>query len=84
MTNRYDTSHSFEGQFQSGSNDRVLKNKLDIIDSLEMDDVELTLLEKIQVSLLDEIEIDQQITAKDLCNWHRGWLGDVYEWAGNF
>ena len=36
MTDRYDTSHLFEDQFESGSNGTVLRNLLGIIDPEEM------------------------------------------------
>jgi cell filamentation protein len=84
MADRYDTSDNLEGQFQPGSGDQVLANKLDISDPTEMDDVELVLLEELQVGLLDDVESDQRITLADLCNWHREWLGTVYSWAGKF
>lgn len=84
MTNRYDTTGNPEGQFQPGSDERVLANKLYITDPAEMDDAELVLLEELQVQLLDEVESDQIITVDDLCNWHRDWLGSVYSWAGGF
>lgn len=70
MTNRYDTSASPEGQFQPGSGDQVLLNKLGITDPTEMDDVELVLLEELQAGLLDEVETDQPIRAVDLRGWH--------------
>ena len=84
MSDRYDTSSNPEGQFQPGSGDKVLLNKLGVKDANEMDDIELVLLEELQTKLLDEVEADQCITVADLCGWHRDWLGSVYEWAGEF
>lgn len=84
MTDRYDASGSSEGQFQPGSNDQVLLNKLDLTDQSEMDEVELGLLDDITRALLDEVEIDQPITVDDVSKWHRRWLGNVYTWAGQF
>jgi cell filamentation protein len=26
----------------------------------------------------------QRFTAKDICTIHKAWLGDVYEWAGQY
>ena len=40
---RYDVSGSIEARFEPGSNDTVLKNKLGISDSAELDRVELKL-----------------------------------------
>jgi cell filamentation protein len=82
MTDRYDTATNVEGQFQPGSNGKVLLNKLGIVDVEEMDDVELDLLEKLYVAVLDEVEVDQRITVADIFEWHRKWLGNVYDWAG--
>lgn len=47
MTNRYDTSTSSEGQYQPGSNDLVLLNKLEITDVAEMNQLELELLDQL-------------------------------------
>ena len=84
MADRYDTSENTEGQFQPGSDDKVLANKLDITNPDEMDDVELVLLEELQAHILDEVESDQRITVTDLCDWHRDWLNSVYDWAGRY
>jgi cell filamentation protein len=84
VTNRYDTLSSKEGQFQPDSNDQVLLNKMGITDSSDMDDVELDLLEQLTESILHEVSEDQTITIADLSEWHRRWLGNVYDWAGEY
>lgn len=84
MPDRYDTSSSPEGQYQPGSDEKVLLNKLGITDPEEMDEVELELLEQLTNAVIDEVQTDQAITASDLCEWHRRWLGNVYEWAGKY
>lgn len=84
MTNRYDTSGNPEGQYQPGSKNDLLINKLDITNSEEINEIELDLLEQLSIAVLDEIESDQTITAGDLCEWHRRWLGNVYPWAGKY
>jgi len=84
MPDRYDTSGTPEGQYQPGSDDQVLLNKLGITDADEMDDVELALLQDMQFKLLEDIEADQRISSADLCDWHREWLGKVYSWAGEY
>jgi len=81
MSNRYATSGS-EGQYQPGSGDQVLLNKLGVTDVLEMDNIELDLLEQLYDAVLADIECDQRLTVADMCEWHRKWLGNVYEWAG--
>ncbi len=84
MTNRYETGHIAEGQFQIGSDDKVLKNKLDIINPNEMDEVELTLLVQLTDVVLDDITDEQIISADDRSEWHRRWLGNVYDRAGDY
>lgn len=82
MTNRYDASGSTEGQYQPGSNDTVLINKPGITDSDEMDRAELELLELLYEDVLSNVVEDQIITVAELSEWHRKWLGNIYEWAG--
>ncbi len=84
MTDRYDTSGNPEGQFQPGSNEQVLLNSLGTTDASEMDDIELDLLEQLTEVVLEEVEEDGTITSKVLAEWHRRWLGNVYEWAGQY
>lgn len=84
MTDRYDTSGNPEAQFEPGSNGQVLANKLGITDSEEMADVELDLLVQLYDTVIDSMQVDQQITVADLCEWHRRWLGNVYVWAGQY
>ena len=82
MSDRYDLSGSAEGQYQPGSDGLILLNKLGITDIQEMNDLELDLLEQLYDVVLSEVEIDQAITVTDVFEWHRKWLGNVYEWAG--
>jgi len=82
MTDRYDTHGNLEGQYQSNSNNKVLSNKLAITDADEMNMVELDLLELLYERVLAEVTEDQIITVTDLMEWHRAWLGNVYDWAG--
>jgi cell filamentation protein len=84
MADRYDTLGNPEGRFQPGSNDRVLINKLGIIEPTEMDEIELNLMGQLTEVVLGEVEADQVISSNDLCEWHRRWLGNVYVWAGQY
>jgi len=84
MSNRYVVSGNAEGLYQPGSDDKVLANKLGIVDPQEMDDVELASLDALLRALLERIEIDQTFTADDLCAWHLEWLAPVYSWAGRY
>jgi cell filamentation protein len=84
MPDRYDTSGTPEGQFQPGSDGKVLRNKLGIVDPQEMEDVEFDRLVQFESMLFDELAMDQRLTVDDLCDWHKRWLGPVYEWAGDY
>lgn len=84
MTDRYDTSGISEAEFQLGSNDLVLANKLSITDVDEINLVESALLDELTIAVLNEIEANQVLSVADVCEWHRRWLGNVYEWAGRY
>ena len=84
MPDRYNTSSNPEGQYQPGSNDKVLLNKLGITDLDEMDNLEFDLLTDLQDELFNEIQSDSKISVKDLCKWHKRWLGSIYDWAGEY
>ncbi len=81
---RYDTSHLIEDQYEPGSQGRVLRNKLGIKSSREMNRIE----KEAQIwsidKLTDVFDVDHRFTAKDICKIHKVWLGDIYEWAGKY
>ena len=52
---RYDTSHLIEDQYEPGSNNQVLKNKLRITNPDEMDDIEVIALKEAMEKLFSEI-----------------------------
>ncbi|MDK1023399.1 MAG: Fic family protein [Gammaproteobacteria bacterium] len=82
MADRYDVANSSEGRYQPGSDNRVLANKLGITDPSDMDDVELELLDQLTDAVINEVTFDKRLTVADVYEWHRRWLGNVYEWAG--
>jgi len=49
-----------------------------------MDEAELVLLQKLYVSVLQEHLPPGRISTLHLKRWHRRWLGNVYEWAGQY
>lgn len=71
-----------EGENQPSSNEQVLKNLLGITSPDEMNEVELGLLEQIYENVLVDDLPERALTVEDLKTWHRRWLGNVYEWAG--
>lgn len=81
MTDRYQVSGS-QGEFQSGSDGQVLANKVGIASPEDMDELELSLLANLYEDVLINQLPERQLTVVDLKTWHRRWLGNVYEWAG--
>ena len=81
MTDHY-AVHGTQGEFQPGSNDRVLANKLGIQSVEDMDDLELELLQRLYEEVLVKHLPNRVLTVEDLKTWHRRWLGNVFEWAG--
>ena len=78
---RYHVSSS-EGQYEKDSGEQVLANKLGIATSDEMDEAELVLLEQLYQSVFEEQFPEGQLSVAMLKSWHRRWLGNIYEWAG--
>jgi len=83
-SSRYSTSHLLEAQFEPGSRGRVLKNFLHITRKREMDVIEAERYALVQPRLMGMFTKDHRFTAADICSIHRAWLGDVYEWAGQY
>ncbi|KAB7627602.1 Fic/DOC family protein [Alkalilimnicola sp. S0819] len=79
--NRYSVPGS-EGQFQPGSNEQVLANKLGLTDPAEMDEAELQLLLKLHEHVLQTVAPDQPLSVAMIKEWHRKWLVNIYPWAG--
>jgi cell filamentation protein len=76
---RYDVSSS-EGECQPGSDNRVLRNLLGLTDPAEMSIAETELLEDLYIQVFDDYP--DELTFQRLEQWHRAWLGNVYDWAG--
>jgi cell filamentation protein len=83
-SNRYDTSHLPDDQYEPGSDGKVLKNLLGITTREAMEIAETDALWTAQEQLLAEVEQDQAFTARDICAMHRLWLGRIYSWAGAY
>lgn len=84
MKNRYQTEHNSEGKIEPGSDGAVLVNKLKIKRVEDINNIELSLLMQLVDRVLDEVTDDQIISTDDLCLWHKHWLGNVYDWAGQY
>ncbi|MEJ6120689.1 Fic family protein [Vibrio sp. 2-Bac 85] len=82
MTRKYEVNSS-EGEFQVGSNSRVLKNLLGINTETEINEVESLLLVQLYQYLFDDSKSQlNSLMIADITEWHRKWLGNIYEWAG--
>ena len=81
---RYDVSSLTEAQFELGSNEQVLKNRLGIKSQKEMDDAEARALERAMVGLVGNYDERHRFTATDICKIHKSWLGEIYDWAGEY
>lgn len=81
MTDRYQVPGT-QGAFQPGSGNQVLANMVNITTPEDMDELELSLLTQLYEEVLLNNLPDRQLTVVDLKTWHRRWLGNVYEWAG--
>ena len=81
---RYDVSGLPEAQFEPGSNGLVLKNLIGITSKQVMDEADARALEQAMDVLVRAYSETHRFTATDLCDCHRTWLGNIYEWAGRY
>jgi cell filamentation protein len=81
---RYDVSGLPEAQFEPGSNGLVLKNLIGITSKQVMDEAEARALEQVMDILVRAYSETHRFATTDLCDCHRTWLGNIYEWAGRY
>ncbi len=81
---RYDVSGLAEAQFEPGSDERVLRNRLGIKSPMEIDVAEARALETAMVGFVGEFDEKHRFIAADIREIHRRWLGGIYEWAGEY
>lgn len=81
MSNRYQANGA-QGASQPGSGDEVLVNRLGLTDPDEIAQAELLLLGQLYEAVLIDALPDRDLCVEDLFTWHRRWLGNVYDWAG--
>ncbi|MHB8348639.1 MAG: hypothetical protein ACYDHM_16150 [Acidiferrobacterales bacterium] len=55
-----------------------------VISSKVMDDTEARALERALVGLVGQYDERHRFTATDICAMHKFWLGEIYEWAGEY
>jgi cell filamentation protein len=83
MTSRYE-GFGPESEFEPGSRGRALRNRLGIpsVRALQRRESEALLATTQQA--IDQVTVDQNFTAADVCWLHHLWLGEIYEWAGDY
>lgn len=81
---RYDVSGLVEAQAQPGSRGRVLRNLLGVTRRREMDRLEAQAQYRAMETVLGEYGPAHRFTAADVRHLHRTWLGEIYEWAGEY
>lgn len=79
---KYDVGGS-QTEYQPGSNDEVLLNKPGITDWVLISDFELFLLSDLYEHILLKEFPNGQLSVADIKHWHKIWLGNLYDWAGN-
>lgn len=83
MHDRYN-AYGPEAEYEPGSRGRVLANHLGVVRVRAMQQAESDSLLSLLSALLEEVTDRQRFTARDLCGWHRRWLGGIYPWAGAY
>lgn len=81
---RYDVPILPEARFEPGSRGRVLENRLGITRVREMNVVEARALQSAMDEFVRRFDAHHCFTAQDICEMHQTWLGEIYEWAGQY
>ena len=81
---RYQPATGAEAESQPGSRGRVLRNKPGIQRKREMDRAEFAALIRAQSGFLERVAAETRFTAETLREMHHSWLGELYEWAGEY
>ena len=84
ISGEYEPPTGTEAEIEPGSDGRVLRNKLGIRSIFEIDNREYEALLTTQVRYLEVITSKTRFTTKRLRDIHREWLGEIYEWAGEY
>ena len=77
---RYEVGSTDE--FEPGSNETVLRNKLGVTDSREIGLIESKLLQEAILRSFENLESTTKLRFDTVCQWHVDWLGSLYVFAG--
>ncbi len=81
---RYQIPTGAESESEPGSKGLVLRNLQGIKRKREMDQAESEALVRAQTRYSSFFSDETRFTAELLCQMHREWLGELYEWAGQY
>ena len=81
---RYAVSGLIEGQFEPGSQGRVLRNLIGVKRKREMDRAEGKELVETFKRLIGVYDENHRFSTADLCSIHKEWLGSIYDWGGKY
>lgn len=81
---RYRVPQGPQAATQPGSRGRVLLNLLGLTSKRAMDRVEAQALARVQEDYYARLTPRTRVTATLLKRMHRDWLGEIYEWAGEY
>lgn len=84
LKGRYSTHGSTEGEFEPGSQNRVLKNLLSIKRKRDMDIAETNAYDDAVIKITEMYDRGHCFTSADICKLHKIWLGNIYSWAGEY
>ena len=83
---RYTAATGPEAEYEPGSRNRVLRNRMGVTSKSVMDALEAESLAEVQTRyFLGEIVTEEtRFTINLIQQMHRDWLGDIYAWAGSY
>lgn len=81
---RYRAATGSEGELEPGTRSGVLRNRLHLRSTREIDQAEFDLLLQAQRTWWSKVSSETRFTAALICEMHRDWLGTLYEWAGRY
>src|SRR5688572_29445447 len=80
--NRYTVPEKEDYEF--GSKNQVLKNRLKIKSKIIMGKIEAQELKRTELEVVKIFDETHQFTSKDICGIHRLWLKNIYFFAGKY
>ena len=83
-TDRYDVSDFIEVQYQPRSRGRVLRNLPGITSKRIMDEIEAREQKRALQDIFSLYSSHHRFKATDICRIHKMWLGEIYQWAGQY